>query len=372
MKKKLIAITLILGMLSTPLAAFADAAVGDQIVTIGTNLNAQQRQEVLNYFGAGENAQIIDVDISEERKYLSGKIPDAQIGNSTNSCAMITYTKKGSGVNVRTNNINYVTAEAYASALMTAGVSDADIKVTAPMEVSGTGALTGIMKAYEVSTGETIDEDVKQAATSELVTNAELGQEVGNETANEIVNGIKTQIAEKNPQTEADYKAILDEVLAQTGVTLSDAQYQQLLDMIRQLAGLDIDWNKVAQNVSDLAGKASAYLQTEEGQGFLNSLQNIVNSFFDWLRDVFGGGSSDNTSDATTQDTTQTEQTTTVDNSQNVVEEETYTDAAGGEDNQVSEEVQEPAQDVAQDTTTQEVPAQDTTTQDTQATDTAQ
>ena len=109
MKKKIISALVLIGLLVTPMAAYADAAVGDQIVTIGTNLTQQQRQEVLSYFGAKDNAQIIDVDISEERQYLSGKVPDAQIGNSTNSCAMITYTTKGSGVNVTTHNINYVT-----------------------------------------------------------------------------------------------------------------------------------------------------------------------------------------------------------------------------------------------------------------------
>lgn len=293
LKNKLISATLILGLLASPMAALADAAVGDQIVTLGTNLNQQQRQEVLQYFGTKQNAQIIDVDISEEREYLSGKVPEAQIGNSTNSCAMITYTSKGSGVNVTTHNINYVTPDAYKSAILTAGINDADVQVTAPIEVSGTGALTGIMKAYEVSTGEKIDEDVKQAATSELVTNAELGQAIGDKQANEVINGIKQEIAEQDPKTEADLRDIIDQVLAQLGITLTDEQYQQLLDMIKQLAALDIDWNALANNVSSLVNQANDYLQTEEGQGFLAKVQALFNDFIDWLRSIFGGGGSE-------------------------------------------------------------------------------
>lgn len=293
LKNKLISATLILGLLASPMAALADAAVGDQIVTLGTNLNQQQRQEVLQYFGTKQNAQIIDVDISEEREYLSGKVPEAQIGNSTNSCAMITYTSKGSGVNVTTHNINYVTPDAYKSAILTAGINDADVQVTAPIEVSGTGALTGIMKAYEVSTGEKIDEDIKQAATSELVTNAELGQAIGDKQANEVINGIKQEIAEQDPKTEADLRDIIDQVLAQLGITLTDEQYQQLLDMIKQLAALDIDWNALANNVSSLVNQASDYLQTEEGQGFLAKVQALFNDFIDWLRSIFGGGGSE-------------------------------------------------------------------------------
>lgn len=323
MKKKFISALVLMGLLVMPVAAYADAAVGDQIVTIGTNLNEQQRQEVLQYFGAGENAQIIDVDISEERQYLSGKVPDAQIGNSTNSCAMITYTKKGSGVNVTTHNINYVTPDAYKSAILTAGINDADVQITAPIEVSGTGALTGIMKAYEVSTGDEISEDVKQAATQELVTNAELGQEIGDDQANDLINTIKQEIAEQKPETPEEVQSIVDQVLQQLGITLTDEQYQQLLDLINQLSKLDIDWDSLADNVSSLIGQASDYLHSDEGQGFLAKLQDVINSFFDWLRGVFGGDSDstsgdqnsttgivDTTSDAASTQSTESVQTT--------------------------------------------------------------
>lgn len=289
MRKKWIAATVIAGLLMMPIAAFADAAVGDQVITIGTNLNQQQRQEVLQYFHANEGAKIISVDISEERQYLGGILPDAQIGNSTNSCAMITYAKKGAGIDVTTRNINYVTPSAYESALLTAGVTDANVKITAPFEVSGTGALTGIMKAYEVSSGKPIQEDVKRAATNELVTNSQLASSIGDKKSNAVINTIKQQIAEKNPQSADDVKQIVDKVLADNNIHLTDEQYQQLLDMINQLSQLNIDWNQLAKNVSDLAGQASDYLQSEDGQTLLNQLQNLFNDFFNWLRSVFGG-----------------------------------------------------------------------------------
>lgn len=317
MKKKIISALVLIGLLAMPMAAYADAAVGDQIVTIGTNLTEQQRQEVLQYFGANDNAQIIDVDISEERQYLSGKVPDAQIGNSTNSCAMITYTTKGSGVNVTTHNINYVTPDAYKSAIITAGINDADVKITAPIEVSGTGALTGIMKAYEVSTGDTISEDVKQAATQELVTNSELGQEIGDEQANDLINTIKQEIADNAPQNEEEAQSLLDRVLSELGITLTDEQYQQLLDLINQFSQLDINWDSIADSVSGLIGQASDYLHSEEGQGFLAKLQAWVNSFFDWFRGLFSGDSSDTATNETTADNNVATDNTTADNGVN-------------------------------------------------------
>lgn len=339
MKKKIISALVLIGLLVTPMAAYADAAVGDQIVTIGTNLTQQQRQEVLSYFGAKDNAQIIDVDISEERQYLSGKVPDAQIGNSTNSCAMITYTTKGSGVNVTTHNINYVTPDAYKSAILTAGINDADVQITAPIEVSGTGALTGIMKAYEVSTGQAISEDVKQAATQELVTNSELGSEIGDDQANDLINTIKQEIAENAPQNEAEAQSLLDRVLSELGITLTDEQYQQLLDLIQQFADLNINWDSVADSVSGLIGQASDYLQTDEGQGFLAKLQELVNSFFDWIRGIFGGGSDSADATETTETTETTDPNDTAGN--NVMNDET-TDPNDTAGNNVMNDTQDP------------------------------
>lgn len=68
---------------------------------------------------------------------------------------------------VQTHNISRITDEMYLNALMTAGVKDAKVYVTAPFEVSGTAALTGLMKAYETTSGEKISEDVKKVANEE-------------------------------------------------------------------------------------------------------------------------------------------------------------------------------------------------------------
>lgn len=68
----------------------------------------------------------------------------------------ITILDDGSGLNVSTKNINWCTEQMYKNALTTAGITDADVKVTAPFEVSGTAALTGIYKAYEDITGNSL------------------------------------------------------------------------------------------------------------------------------------------------------------------------------------------------------------------------
>ncbi|WP_143522330.1 DUF1002 domain-containing protein, partial [Pseudomonas sp. 2822-17] len=86
------------------------------------------------------------------------------IGSRSISSSMIIIGDEGSGINVETNNITWVSEGMYANALITAGVKDANVYVTALFNVSGTGALTGLIKAYELTSDEAIPEEQKEVA----------------------------------------------------------------------------------------------------------------------------------------------------------------------------------------------------------------
>ena len=94
----------------------------------------------------------IYVTNQEEHKYLGSYISKAKIGTKALSSSKITIGEENSGLNVTTHNINWVSEQMYVNAMTTAGVKDADVYVTAPFTVSGTAALTGILKAYETTT----------------------------------------------------------------------------------------------------------------------------------------------------------------------------------------------------------------------------
>ena len=88
--------------------AFADGA---RVVTLGANLNEQQRATILKYFGVNENEVVIlEVNNQEERKYLEGVATEAQLGKKTYSCAYVEPTKAGSGINVKTANLTWLTS----------------------------------------------------------------------------------------------------------------------------------------------------------------------------------------------------------------------------------------------------------------------
>jgi len=287
--KKITAIllTLLLTMMSISSVVLADVTVGDQIITLGQNLTEEQKQQILSELEATDNTQIITVTNEEEVKYLGDLLPRATIGTRAISSSSITYTEAGSGLNVSTHNINWVTDEMYLNALITAGVKDAHIDVTAPFAVSGTAALTGLIKAYEVSSGEVIPEDVKQAANEEMIQTAKLGDEIGADNAAALFAKIKEAIAEKAPQNDAELRDIILQAAKDLGITLTEEQIQLLMDLFNKLKDLNIDWNQVGDQLNQAKDKISKYLQSEEGQGFLEKLKQFFISLFDALKGLF-------------------------------------------------------------------------------------
>ena len=188
-------------------AAYADSRV---VATIGADLTPAQKQTVIDYFGSNMNgADIIYVTNVDEHAHLDGYIPYEQIGNATYSCALICPTTSG-GIRVRAANLNYVTADMLASALSSAGVRNADVIAICPFKVSGTGALTGVLLAYETATGQPLDQTKKDVATQELVVTQTISNQVGPDAATLIVNDVKANVIMNNVTDESQIDAIVE------------------------------------------------------------------------------------------------------------------------------------------------------------------
>ncbi|WP_394232836.1 DUF1002 domain-containing protein [Niallia oryzisoli] len=287
MKNLKITTLLIFFLLIFPFRGFADVAVGDVIITLGENLTEEQKNMLLSEMNAPDNATIITVSNAEEHQYLGNYVSKSLIGTRAISSSAITVAKKNSGLEVETNNINWVTDEMYINSLITAGVKDAKIYITAPFEVSGTAALTGIIKAYEVSADTAIPEDVKQAANEEMVKSAELGDEIGTDKATALITKIKEEMANNPPESEADLRTIIENAAKELGITLTDAQFQSLLDLFNKLKELNIDWNQVGDQLTVAKDKLTNYLESEEGQGFLESLKQFFINIIDAIKAIF-------------------------------------------------------------------------------------
>lgn len=288
LKNKLILSFLLVFSLTFPSLSFADATPGDVIITLGQDLTETQKETILNEMNAPENPQIVVVTNEEEHQYLGQYIPKARIGNKALSSASITIGEKGSGLDVTiTEHITLITEEMYANALITAGVKDAKIFVTGPGNVSGTAALTGIIKAYEVSSDKAIPEEVKQIANEEMVETTKLSEKIGAEDAAALMAKIKDEIAKNAPKNDEELRTIIVNAANDLGITLTDADITRLMELFNKLLELNIDWNQVGEQLNLAKEKLTNFLESEEGQSFLDKLKEFFVNLIDAIKGLF-------------------------------------------------------------------------------------
>ena len=150
-------LALILASVSLPVTALADSA---KVVTLGANLSDEQKASMYKYFGtSADQVDTIEVTNTDERKYMEGIATESQIGTRTYSCSYVEPTDSG-GIQVKVANLTFVTSSMIASTLLTSGVENCNVVAGSPIEVSGTGALTGIMMAYEKASGKELSDNL--------------------------------------------------------------------------------------------------------------------------------------------------------------------------------------------------------------------
>lgn len=248
--------------------------VSGKVVTLGENLSEDQRNLMYQYFGvSSDEVHTIIVTHQDEVNYMQGIATSAQIGATTNSCAYVEPTESG-GIKVKTANLNFVTSEMIASTLTTAGMENCNVVAACPFEVSGTGALTGIIMAYESASGDVLDAGKKEAAMTEMVLLGELAEVVGEETATELLNIAKTEIIDKGITDATEIGAIVDDVAADYGVTLTEDQRSQIVSFLQMMSKYDYDLDALQNTLDNLNKTVSG----------LSQAWNNIKSFF------FGSG----------------------------------------------------------------------------------
>lgn len=281
--KKFFKVAIFSLLLILPMTVFAK---GEEIVTLGKDLTLTQRDEMLKEMNASEDAKIIEVTNAEEYEYLGDVLSSKEIGNKAISSAIVKYT--GKGINVELSpNIVVVSENAYRNAMTTAGIENAYVYVTAPGKVSGTAALTGILKSYEEVSGEKIPEDVKKVANEEVVVQNNVAKDVGDEKTNDVINVVKGEMAEKMPQTKEEVRAIIDSVDSEYSLGLSENSKEGLTTLFNNMKNADIDWKKVANKVGEYSKKANEFLNSPEGEKAVKDTKNFIERFIDFIVSLF-------------------------------------------------------------------------------------
>lgn len=252
MKKRNLMVALLCSMclaVSSPVPAMAD---GTKVVTLGADLTQDQKNTMMKYFKADSSqVQVITVTNQDEHDLLGNYVPSEQIGTRTLSCAYVKPTQSG-GIKVRTANLNYVTCNMIATALSTAGVNNCEVVAACPYEVSGTGALTGVMKAYESASGQALDSTKKDLAAKEVVVTGNVGQQVGQDNATNIINQAKLQIIGDNIQNADEIYNIVNNIAVQNGITLSQDELDTIVSLLQQIAQQNYDIQEMKKTLEDI------------------------------------------------------------------------------------------------------------------------
>ena len=265
MKKKLFGLILS-GVLAlsalTPMTAAAD---GQKVVTLGADLDEAQKTAVLKYFGIlGQNVRTLIITNQDERNHLASYVPLEQIGTHTFSCALVNPTMSG-GIQVKTANLNWVTGNMIASTLSTSGVKNCEVLAAAPFEVSGTGALTGVIMAYESASGTTLDPTKKDIATQELVTTTTLATTIGQTDATNIVNEIKIQVIEGEVVDPGEVEEIVEQVVSEEGAVQLSAEDRALLnDLANRIAKQQYDYDEMRETLERVEQNVNVSVNVEQ------------------------------------------------------------------------------------------------------------
>lgn len=263
-----VAMAIVLGSTAAPLVVRADSS---KVVTLGANLTDSQKNSMYEYFGtSSDKAEVIEVTNADERKYLEGVAPDEQIGTRTYSCSYVEPTTSG-GIQVKVSNLTYVTSSMISSTLLTSGVKNCNVVAASPIEVSGTGALTGIMMAYEKATGTTLNDDQKAAATDELVTTGDLANDIGQDKAENVMNDVKKDVIEGKLTDADDIQNAVENAAKDNNVTLTQEQIDKISDLMKNISQYDYDVKALKNTLDNIDGKSG---------GFFSNLWSSIKGIF--------------------------------------------------------------------------------------------
>ena len=261
MKKRILS-SIVLGLALTLGCVMPAMADSRRVVTLGADLTQDQQNTMLKYFGvSADSVDIIYINNNDEREHLGSYVPLEQIGTKTFSCALVAPTNKG-GIQVKTANLSWVTCNMIASTLSTSGVTNCQVVAASPFEVSGTGALTGVIMAYETASDVKLDNNKKELANEELVTTGNLADEVGQSKATAVINETKIQVIENNITDINEITNIVNNVSNNYDVTISEDQSEEIASLMQKIAEQEYDITQLKATLervqANVAGDAGA------------------------------------------------------------------------------------------------------------------
>ena len=288
--------------------AYVDELWGVPFLAYGASLSNSELEQIHTIFGLdGRNFDSVSVDGNDLVYFLGSGNPNSNMLSSV----LITHRDAGTGVEVSIltpDNITRITATQYATAMITAGVTDALVEVAAPQAVSGEAALTGIYKAF-AQRGVELDEDRMAVAQEQLEILSSISN-YHNDNVNfdsyvldQAVIEIQGLLADHYQvigqlATNEEIQAIITDVLNNNNLEdiLTPDQLQRITGFASRFQLTDAinspDFRNQLNNLADQVGNIIGDLNINLDNINLDTIDHgALRSWFDrainWLRDLF-------------------------------------------------------------------------------------
>ena len=279
---------------------------GKPTVVYGGGLSEAQIKQTSELLGIKDSNTVLTETATGQDliKYLGSGDGNTSVMISS---VMVQKTDKGTGVKVKIKtpeNITLVTAEQYANAAITAGVTDAEIEVAAVSKVTGESALTGVYKAFEAN-GVQLDAKRTEVAQQELEVTNKIAQENANEKGfdssklDKAMIEIKKELAElKQKQgqlaTKEDIERIINDALKNNSLqnVISQDQINALVAFAQNYQNTSaIDSKQVLEQLNSLSKsvseKINSLVEQAKNEGWLDKIAQFFQSIFDAIKNLF-------------------------------------------------------------------------------------
>lgn len=285
-------LAIIMGIgVATPVFAKSDYNPGD-ILALGSDLTDAQEAALRKYFNApdGTNTIYVTDEVIIEQLGLDPNDP-ANYAGGCYSSAYVKLLDDNSGINVTATNLTEVTESMLMNALITSGITSADVKVSAPFKVTGTSALSGILAGVEEVGGFEISLKQKETAQKEIETTVAVGDEIGSEEASTLINDVKTEVIKEQPETEEEIKEIVENITNQYNVNISVNAKDSIVNLMSDVNDLDLDYSELKNSLKEASNKLSNNLK-ELGiklkeEGFFEKIKNWFVDLWDKFISLF-------------------------------------------------------------------------------------
>ena len=271
--KKLISCILALLLLSTA----ALAVPGDSCVVLGEELTLGETDGIFAALGV-ERGTTMELTLSrpDAETYFSD-VPEkaASVG------VFVRIRSGGEGLSLSLSNITGAET-AVAAALTAAGVTDAEIVAAAPEETGALAILPAVFKAYETLTCLPLDPEAKETAAAALREADALSGELDSSKLEELLGVMTGFFDELSALSDDELRERIRSIAAEHGMTLNDAQTQQLADLFRKIQSLG--GSGFAERVQELPETVEKIRET--GESALSTAGTIWDSVRGFLRRV--------------------------------------------------------------------------------------